>query len=201
MRTGLKALETAINQYLRLDPETIARVATLSDKVIVMEITDWRLSWIILPHQNGLTLSEDFTLVPSVTLRGKLFDMIKVGAARGSNEALFANKIEMIGDTETGEKIREIMRQIDIDWEEHFSKIVGDVAAHQLTRSAQKMTSIGKKLFSTLQENLTEYFQVEASLLPMGKQMEGFFKDVGRLRDDVDRLEARVHRLEQRKKK
>lgn len=201
MRTGLKALELAINRYLQLDPETVSRLAELSDKVIVIEISDWRLSWIIIPNEKGLTFSEDFSLLPNVTLRGKLFDMLKVGVAHGANEALFKNKIEIVGDTDTGEKIREILRQIDIDWEEHLSKIVGDVAAHQLSQGAQKIKSIGKKFLDTLRGNTTEYLQVEASLLPSQERIESFVKAVGKLRDDVDRLESRIHRLEHRKKK
>lgn len=201
MRAGLKALEISINRYLQLDPDTIARVATLSGKVIVVEISDWRLSWVIIPEPNGLTFSEDFSLVPTVTLRGKLFDMLKVGAAQGANEALFKNKIEMTGDMEAGEKIREILNKIDIDWEEHLSTIVGDVAAHQFIKGTRKIQSIGKKILDTFCGNVTEYVQVEASLLPTEAQVEKFFKALGKLRDDVDRLEARIQRLEGRKKK
>lgn len=201
MRTGLKALEMAMNRYLQLDPDTIVRLSELSGKVISVHITDWRLTWLILPHKNGLTLSEDYLLVPDVTIRGKLFDLMKVGVAQGSNEALFKNKIEMIGDTEIGEKIREILRKMDIDWEEHLSRIVGDVAAHQMSRGFSKIKAIGQKILATFRGNVSEYVQVEASLLPTKPEIENFFKDLGKLRDDVDRLEAQIHRLEKWKAK
>lgn len=201
MRRGLKALEIGVNRYLQLDPDSLSRVAELSGRVIVVDISDWRLSWVIIPHAEGFSFSEDFTLVPTVTLRGKLFDMFKVGVAQGSSEALFKYKIEMIGDIGTGEKIREILKKIDIDWEEHLSRVVGDVASHQLMKGARKMKAVGKKFFDTLRANITEYAQLEGAWLPTEQETEIFLKAVGKLRDDVDRLEARVQGLKHRKTK
>jgi ubiquinone biosynthesis protein UbiJ len=201
MLSGLKTLETAVNRYLALDPETISRVAELSDKVVAINIRDWRLNFIILSGEKGFIFSDDHTLLPDVTLRGDLLDLIKVGVAQGSNQSLFSNNIEMLGDTETGEKVREILRNIDIDWEEHVSHTVGDSAAHQLFRGLHKIKSIGKNLITNICENLTEYLQIESSLLPSEQQVEKFFHELGVLRNDVERLEARIHRLEKRKNK
>lgn len=201
MRTGLKALEFTMNRYVQLDPDSIARLQRLSGKIISIYISDWRLSLLILPNEKGLELSDDPHLVPDVTLRATLFDLIKVGVAKGSNASLFSNKVEIKGDIELGEKIREILEKIDIDWEEHLSHIIGDIGAHQINRSFNKIKKIGKRILSSFSENLSDYLQVESSLLPTETQVEKLFKDIGHLRNDVDRLELRVARLENRKNK
>lgn len=200
IKTALAALEISVNRYLALDPDTLTRLAELSDQVIFLEITDWRLQWILLPSEQGIKISEDLSLVPTASLRAKAWDLLKVGMARGSNEALFENKIEMSGDIEAAEKIRSILKNMDIDWEEHFSRITGDVFAHSTFQGLRKIRHTGKRIWTSLRQNVRDYLQVESSTLPTSKQMEKFFDDIGRLRNDVDRLEARLQHLAKRKK-
>lgn len=201
MEFARKTLESAINQFLRLDPDTIKKLAALSDKIIAVQITDWRITLIILPQHDGITLSDDDKLIPDATIKGNLFDLCKVGLAKGSSEAVFEHRVEIFGDIETGEKIRDLLRDMDIDWEEHLSKIVGDSLAHQLMRGARKFADIGKEFVAGIRENLREFLQEESSLAPKPEQLEHFFQQIGQLRNDCDRLEARINRLIERKKK
>lgn len=50
----------------------------------------------------------------------------------------------------------------------------------------------------SLELNLAEYLQEESRVLPGPLELENFFADVDTLRDDVERLAARVQRLRDR---
>ena len=53
----------------------------------------------------------------------------------------------------------------------------------------------GRSTLKTLKLDLKEYLQEESGLLPVRREIEIFLGDVDALREDTDRLEARIERL------
>ncbi len=191
----LSGLEKAINAYLHLDAESINRLAKLEGKIIKIEITDWQLEFYIHPQKNGLTLLATEKKEPDAIISGTLFGLCRAGCAKGENTALFKNSISIRGDTELGEEMRDIISGIDIDWEEHASKIVGDTIAHKITVGIHHTKSLGKNTLQTLRENLKDYLQIESSCVPSKNEVEQFISDVTQLQHAVDRAEAKIKRL------
>lgn len=192
---ALTGLEKAINAYLNLDPETVAHIAKFKDKTVAITITDWNIQFFVCLHSDGIELKETYRGKADTTISGTLFGLFNAGCAKGKNEALFKNAVDISGDTEFGEKIREIFSQIDIDWEEHLSTFVGDVAAHKIGLCVSKIFNIGHYSRTTLRTNLQEYLQHEIQQVPTALQVEKYIHDVGILQNDVDRVEARINHL------
>ena len=199
---ALVGLEKAINAYLKLDPETIARLAALKGKAIKIDITDWHIHFFVLPQSDGIELTKNFSGTPDTTIAGTLFGLFNTGCANGENTALFKNAINVSGDTDLGTAVRDIMAAIDIDWEEHLSTIVGDVVAHKAGVCVQETRKIGQHVRHTLRDNIKAFLQQESRHLPSREQVEQHIKDVDTLQNDVDRASARLEKiLEKRKKK
>ncbi len=195
---ALSGLETAINIYLHLDPETIKRTAKLSNKVIKIELTDWETSFYVLPSSSGLALLADYDKKPQATISGPLSGLVRVSLDKASSQSLFKQGVKITGDVQLGEQMQDILRRIDIDWEEHLSRFVGDIFAHQIARGFKKTIQIGKHTTETLQRNMKEYLHEEAKYFPTQQQIEAFYRNIGKLRDDVDRAEARIKRLQKK---
>lgn len=193
----LQPLAFAINQYLHMDPDTIARLAKLDGCVIELKITDWHVHFFILPTQDGLTLLSHYDGKITTTLRGKLFDLIHISRAKGDTASLFKHAIEIEGDTKTGEAIQKILAKIDIDWEEQLSKITGDVMAHRVGKSARAATRFGKKTLKTLGDHIKSFLQRESNQLPSRAEVDLFIEEVTRLQQEVERLAARIKHFEQ----
>jgi len=191
----LTGLESATNKYLELDPDTIKRIGELSGKVIKLDIYDWNLQFYILPQPQGLELVDTYRAKVDTSIRGKLINLVSISAQGATGSALFENQIDIEGDTDTGEKMRDILQKIDIDWEEHLSRCVGDVAAHKVAEGARDSAGFAKHAAKSLCDNITEYLKHEAKILPSKQQLENYYCDVNTLRDDVERMEARVTRL------
>lgn len=191
----LTGIEAAINSYLRLDPETIQRLAHLRNKIIKIEIVDWNLIFFALPMQDGVQLSGDFHQKFDAAIKGNLLDLMRVAHAKGSGKSLFGNTIIFEGDVHIAQSFQHILQKIDIDWEEHLSNLVGDVLAHKMTYHFNKALTFGRQTATTLRENIKEYIQEEINLFPSVLQIEEFYEDIHRLRNDVDRLEAKIKRL------
>ena len=185
-------LETALNRYLRLDPDALTCIKTLSGKVIAVEPRGLRLILYFLPGPDGIQLTDVYTGPPDVLIRGAplaLFRQARPGGRTVSGD------IEIEGDAQLGKAFQELLAGIDIDWEEHLSRLVGDAAAHQIGKTVGGLRSWGRTAIDTLLQNAGEYLQHEVRDLPPRGAMEAFLDAVDTLRADTDRLEARIRRF------
>jgi ubiquinone biosynthesis protein UbiJ len=99
---------------------------------------------------------------------------------------------------DTGRAFKSLLDNLDIDWEEQLSRVVGDVAAHQVGNVVRSAMAWGKQALDTLGRDAAEYFQEESEDLVRPAEVSEFLDQVDVLRDDAERLAARVNRLEQR---
>lgn len=188
----LQPLEFALNKYLNMDPESMARLACLENKVIELEITDWRLRFFIVVQKSGLELLPNYSGPVATHIRSKLIDLIKIARAKGDTSSLFQNKLEISGDIAVGEALQKILANIDIDWEEQLSKITGDVAAHHVGETARNFLQFAKNSVDSLAQQVKTFLQIEQNQLPARAEFEDFVVNVRKLQQDVERLEARM---------
>ncbi len=192
---ALSGMETAINSYLNLDPFTIKRLSLLQDKVIKIELTDWEMQFFVHPDEHGIQLLAEQAGTVDTTISGSLNGLIRASQQGGSSSALFENRIDVTGDVQAGEAMRDVMQKLDIDWEEHLSRLVGDTLAHTITTKVADLIKHGKQITGALRENINEHIHEEAQLFPSCAQVEEHYQQINTLRDDVDRAQARMQRL------
>lgn len=190
----LAGLEITLNRYLSLDAETLSRLAALSGKVIAVELRGLGVTLHMAPHGGGIQLLGDYRATPDTVISGAPWSLAR--AAYGEDRgALFAGEVEIRGDVTVGQRFEAILREIDIDWEEQLSRIVGDVAAHQVGKLVRDTMAWGAKSAETLGRDVSEYLQEESRHLPQRGEVDTFLTAVDDLRNDVERLEARIRRL------
>ena len=78
--------------------------------------------------------------------------------------------------------------------------MLGDIAAHRIARFGRGLLEWGRAATDSLATNVVEFLQEEGRDLPTRVETEEFLAGVDRLRDDVERLEARLAGLERRSK-
>jgi len=176
-------------------------------------VRNWKarsLSWISLdfmPGAEGILVAGHYEGEPDTRLRGSPFGFARLSLGsreqgelrskrgRPGVDALFEGVVEIQGDSDTGQQFQDILSAADWDWEEQLSRLTGDVIAHQAGKLARKAAQFIKDSRSTLQQDISEYLQEEARLLPARIELGYFLEEVDQLRADVDRLSARVDRL------
>lgn len=193
---ALLGLEQTLNMALNLDPDLPQRLIPLQNKVLQIEITGTPFIFSLTPKGHLITLQAGSDLKPDCIIRGSFIALTQLGLAKdftATRESL--NNIEMQGDLELAQAFKKLMSELDIDWEEGLSNIVGDVIAHQVGRGVRGAWAWTQQSAKSLQMNLTEYLQEEAMLMPPRAELEDFYHDVDKLRLDVERLEARINVL------
>lgn len=113
-------------------------------------------------------------------------------AAGDAVKSIRAGGMEVRGDAEVAEAFRRLLDAARPDLEEELSRITGDAAAHYAARFARGALDFGRRAGDILARNVAEYLTEESRDLPVRIEAEEFVEGVDRLRESVDRLEARV---------
>ena len=193
----LAGLEITLNRYLSLDPETQSRLAGITGKLIAVELRGMGITLYMAPHSGGIQLLREYDGSADAVISGTPVALARVGIGE-ERGLLFAGEVEIRGDVTLGQRFESVLRELDIDWEEQLSRLVGDAAAHQIGNLVRDALQWGAKSMDTLGSDLTEYLQEESRQLPQRDEVNKFLAAVDVLRNDVERLEARVKRLQAR---
>lgn len=188
------ALESALDLYLQQDPETRRRCAAMEGKVIALDITGAGIALYFFPGSDGVQVLGHYEGEVDTHLTGSPlgFARLTLGARE---DALFQGAVTIQGDTEIGQEFQDILANTDWDWEEQLSHVTGDALAHQAGKLLQETKRFFNDGRNTLEQDISEYLQEEARLLPTRLEAGHFLEEVDELRSRVDRLSARVERL------
>ncbi|MEY6431624.1 SCP2 sterol-binding domain-containing protein [Thioalkalicoccus limnaeus] len=192
---ALALVERALNQVIALDPEGARRLAALQGRVILIEFSGFGTRFYLLPGVDRLQLFGAYDAAPDCTLRGTPLALARIGLTERRTDSLFTGDVEVDGDTALAQQFGQFIAELDIDWEEQLAHLIGDSLAHQIGETARAAGDWGQRSGDTLIRDLREYLQEEARLVPTDYEVRAFIAEVDTLRDDVERLAARVERL------
>ena len=192
-------LEAALNGYVGLDPVTRERLAELHGRTVGVEVLGLGLTLFFTADEGGrLQVLGALEGEPDCWLRGTPLDLLRAGDRDTGADQLFSQRVRIEGDSGLAHRFGAILGDIDIDWEEQLSRLSGDVVAHEVGSAARAARDYGRRAGRTGEQNLKEYLQEEARLVPTRYEVQEFLGAVDGLRDDVERLAARVERLKAR---
>jgi len=213
----LAGIETAINAWLKLDGEALPRFAELEGKIIRFHVTGLELNLYFLPSTSGIQVMGNYPLsigddainptdnsqkenIPEAgkvdaTIHGSPTALIKLSTSKNAGATLLESDVEIEGDMHVAEKFSAILREVDIDWEELFSKMVGDIFAHQAGETVRSVTGWLKDSAEAMKLNAGEYISEESGMSPANAEVSEFMDDVDEVRMSIDRLEARIQLL------
>ena len=115
-----------------------------------------------------------------------------------SHEPVRRGEVEVRGDAELAEKFQQLLRLLRPDLEEELSVLLGDVPAHRIGQLARGALDWSGRAAATLWRDLGDYAAHERRDLVSAAEGETFLRGVDALREDADRLTARVDQLERR---
>ena len=197
------AIETALNEYIQMDASASTKLAKLSNAVIAIELTGWDFTLYLLPDAQGIQVMSVYAGDADTIIKGTPLALFNMSQGEATAATLREQNITIDGDLELGQQFSAFFKNLDIDWEEKlaqtFAKVTsdstGDLLAHKIGRLVQSFKQWQPQAKNTLEQNIAEYFQQESQILPVAEEIEPFYKAVDDIRNDVDRLEARIERL------
>lgn len=107
--------------------------------------------------------------------------------------------VRLDGDGEVAERFQELLVLLRPDLEGELAQIIGDVPAHGVAAFVGKALGYGRSVARTQVQNVGEYLAHESRDLVPRAEASAFLSGVDALREQVDRVAARVKTLESEK--
>ena len=195
IKSCINFIETSLNRYIHLDPETVSGCVALEHKVVCVDELISQTTFYFIFTKEGIRLQTYSPGKVDATIQGSFFSLAKLAInARSQNVAMYTKDVIISGDIELGQEVNRLLSSIHIDWEEQLSKVTGDVVAHQIGSMVRGLKSLGKKTLASLGQDITEYLQEEAKHLPPRLEVNDFTRELEEIRDGVERMEAKIER-------
>jgi ubiquinone biosynthesis accessory factor UbiJ len=189
-----RALETALNHALSLDPDTQGKLATLDGRSVQLHLRGVDVALAITVENSHLKVGpapESSDLRVAAT-PGSLLSML----FRRQNESLAPGKVEIAGDAELARRLEKLASGFAPDFEEAFARTFGDVIGVPLAKAVREGLSHARETSSHLTQDAAAWLRDETRMAMAPGEVEGFLDDVDTLRERTERLEARLARLE-----
>ena len=191
----LRPIAEVLNRNIAETTPARELATQLDGKTVAIRVRDTALAMYFVFDQDIVTLATEFDADPDVVITGSLVTLARMAGGAGA-QAIRDGDIDLTGDAATAQRFQTLLDHAKPDVEEELSRVIGDVAAHQLAEFARGVGNWARGARSTMGDNIREYLQEERRDLPTRYEVEQFSQRVGELRDDVERIAARLKRLE-----
>jgi len=187
----LQPIARVLNRNIRESTRASELCERLDGKLIAIRVRDTGLSGYFDVDRNGLFLGTNHDGEPDVVITGSLVAL----ALMAGEDSIRDGSLDLTGDAATAQAFQQLLEHARPDIEEELSAVIGDTAAHGLGEFARSVGRWARETRSIMGDNIREYLQEESRDVPSRYEVEQFSRRVNQLRDDVDRLAARVGRL------
>lgn len=192
----LAAAESLTGRIFALDPEGAAAFEPIHGRVIAIEILgmDTRIS--LIPTTDRIQVFGRYGSEPDCLIRGAPLALLRLLGSEQKGSEIGAGDVSIEGDTALAHDLSRAMAGLDLDWEEQLSRLVPDPVAHRIGSGLRAAGEWGRSSADTLRTDIKEYLEEEGRLVPTRFELDRFLGEVDTLRDDAERLAARLERLE-----
>jgi ubiquinone biosynthesis protein UbiJ len=195
LEAALRTVAKLLNRNIQESTPARELCAKLAGTVVAVRVSDTALAAYFIVDDEAIDVVAVTAQDPDVLITGSLLTLASLAGQSGTI-AIRDGSLDISGDAELAGQFQQLLSFARPDIEEELSSIVGDAAAHRLGEIARGFGRWGREARSTMGANIREYLQEESRDAPSRYEVEKFNTDVSKLRDDVDRIEARLNRLQ-----
>jgi ubiquinone biosynthesis protein UbiJ len=197
----LAAVERGLNRALELAPEAASELEPLAESVFALHCTAPAMDVYLMPEDGQIRLWGIYDGPVTTSVRGSASDFAEVVTSKDPAATLINGRLELVGDSGSLLQLRQIVADLDMDWEAPLVAVMGDVAGHQFAQMLRATYGWGRQASNSLTRQLEEFIHEEARLSPPRLELEDFYRDIQALGMRVERLQSRADRLRRRLQK
>jgi ubiquinone biosynthesis protein UbiJ len=191
----LAGIEKLLNRSLPRSPRAQALAVALAGRSLAVEMTG---AGTLVVSSTGERIRIEPGTAAAADARVTAGPFSLLALAAGQSQTLPQTGAAIRGDSDVAQKFSELLGLLRPDPEEELALLVGDAPAHHLGRLARGAAAFARRAARTGVTNLAEYLAHERRDLVPKAEARQLLDGVDALRDDVDRLEARLEHLAQR---
>ena len=191
-----RALESALNRALALDPDTRAALAPLHGRSVELTLASPPLALRLSVDGERLAVGPvDAGNAPDLGVRATLGGLLGQLPMFRRDDAPGVGRMHVSGDAELARRLQRLAERFDPDWQQPFATVFGEVLGVQVANLVASGLRQARDGSRELAEAAAEYVTEESRDVVARAELDAFHDDVDILRDDAERLLARVARL------
>jgi ubiquinone biosynthesis protein UbiJ len=140
--------------------------------------------------------SQDGDTDVTLTLEMHALAPLANAAVAGDVQNAALRHVHLEGDAELAQAVGKLAQYLRWDVEEDLSRLVGDAAAYRISAGARQAAKSARDIVGRMTSSAVEYLTEEQAVITTGARAQLFTRDVQRLREDLERLEKRVRKLQ-----
>ena len=191
----LLPIELALNAMLALDAASKPRLQQMSGNTLAVHGTSPAFSLYLSVRGERIHLSSVHEGQETASLHGTAAALLRLLLRHERIDSLHGQHVELRGDTGFVQQLQTLLLDLDIDWEYHLSRVLGDIPTQAMADGVHSAGAQLRKTAGRARENIDEYLHEESGLLPDAEALEAFYRDVAELKLRAERLQARLERL------
>lgn len=190
---AIASAEKMINAALQYDPATRIGLARLSGKILAVNITAPNLPLFVMAMDDEVRLMNHWDGDVDTRISGSLIALAQLSQTEIYN--LKDSGVTVMGDITLLADWQQLLKNIDIDWEDMLSQFTGDIIGHQTAMLIRAKFGWVKDRAASAQRLTREFLTEELKTIPSKPELEDFYHQVDELRLAVDRAAARVEKM------
>jgi ubiquinone biosynthesis protein UbiJ len=201
-RLAGRALERAFNRAVKLDPEMRVALARLDGRRIGVHLRGAGIAFDIAVQQGALRVEpprsdEDPQGKADLRVAATPGAFLAIALSRGGETP--PGKMEIAGDAELARRVEKLAREFAPDFEAAFAGVFGEVMGVAIARALRQATQWFRQGAQHAAQDSADWLRDEARLVVPRGELDDFLDGVDALRERVERLNARVNGLRERR--
>ncbi|HEU4774714.1 MAG TPA: SCP2 sterol-binding domain-containing protein [Lysobacter sp.] len=194
-----RALEAALNRALALDPETREGLRALDGRRVALKLASPPLALQVRVDGDRLQVGPvDDGIEHDLSVRSTLAGLIGQLPFLRNDDAPPVGKLRIEGDADLARRLQRLAERFDPDWQQPFARVFGDVLGVQIANALAAGLRQARVVARGFAGSAAEFVTEESRDVVARAELNAFHDDVDGLRDDVERIAARVARLQTR---
>ena len=190
-----RTLEAALNRALALDPDTRDSLRPLHGRSVALHVAAPALALQVTVDGDRLRVGPVRGNEPDLSVRSTLGGLIAQLPFFRNDDAPPVGKLRVEGDADLARRLQRLAERFDPDWQQPFVAVFGDILGVQVAQAVRAGLRHAREAGAAFAANAAEYVTEESRDVVGRDELNAFHDDVDTLRDDVERMAARVARL------
>ena len=182
MEFWIRKFEKCINKILSLDKETCYELGKFDNQVIT-------------PSENGLSIDDECSKDPDVLIKSTPINFLRLLLSSKTKTPDIPIDMQVVGDINLARDFQKVVSNLQTDFEEPLSRILGDTLAFQIGNFLRKAEGFTSNIADKMMLDISEYLRFEIEMLPDELLVDEFSKEVDSLRDETELISKRVEKL------
>ncbi|WAJ70153.1 ubiquinone biosynthesis accessory factor UbiJ [Catenovulum adriaticum] len=191
-------IEHSANYWLKTSGHYKSAPKKLIGKIVVVELTDLSLVLVMQINQQGLlNVYSPLEGNADCAIKTTLIGLQKLQQPAQITALIKAGEVDIDGDVQLAQQFSDWLKASLVYWQDILASVTGDIGAHQITDIAQQAQSLALQKTDDAKRAFSHIVWDEKRLAPHPIEFADFSKQVLTVRQQTDRLAARIQQLSQ----